>query len=125
MNQKADSKRKEIIKKREEEEIKRLKQSQSLKLSSMYYKMSQRNEKKQKEKAFKEHIENKKIFKEQERRESLTKNLVLDNIKNFYTDRITELKEKIRNEKMQNDIIRYEQKQIIFELKKEKQHLKK
>ncbi|OMJ66546.1 hypothetical protein SteCoe_36566 [Stentor coeruleus] len=125
MNQKAEIKRKEIMKKREEDEIKRLKQSQSLKLSSIYYKISQRNERKQKEKAFREKLEKKKVHKEQERKESLTKNLVLDNIKNFYTDRISELKEKIRYEKMQNDIIRYEQKQRIFEMKKESKQLKK
>ncbi|OMJ81751.1 hypothetical protein SteCoe_17747 [Stentor coeruleus] len=125
MNQKAEIKRKEIIKKKEQEEIKRLKQSQSLKLNSVYCRMSQTNEKNQKEKAFKDKLERKKNLKDQEKNESILKTLAIENIRNFYTDRISELKERIRNEKFQNDIIKYEQKKVVFELKKEKKQMKK
>ncbi|OMJ85570.1 hypothetical protein SteCoe_13117 [Stentor coeruleus] len=120
MNLKAEMKRKEIMKKKEQEEIKRLKQSQSLKLNSMYCRMSQMNEKIQKEKTFKNKLERRKSLKDQEKNELLLKSLAIENIKNFYTDRISELKEKIRNEKLQNEIIKYEQKQVVSELEKEK-----
>lgn len=125
MNQKAEMKRKEIMKKKEKDEFKRLKQSQSLKLNSMYCRMSQVNEKNQKEKVLKDKLERRKSLKDQEKNESLIKSLAMENIRNFYTDRISELKERIRNEKFQNEIIKYEQKQIVSELEKEKKQTKK
>ena len=50
---------------------------------------------------------------------------MIENIKNFYTDRINELKEKIRNEQACNNILRYEQKQVLSSLKKERKETKK
>ena len=124
-NKKIEEKRKIIAKKKEEEEIKRLKQSHSLKLTSMYFKLAKNHERIQKAKMIKNRIEKQKILKEKKIEEENSKSFVIENIKNFYTDRINELKEKIRNEQACNNILRYEQKQVLSSLKKERKETKK
>ena len=68
-NKKLDKKRKEISERRENDEIKRLKQSQSLKLSSMFFKMAKNNEKSMREKKIKEKVEKEKALKEKHKQE--------------------------------------------------------
>lgn len=85
----------------------------------MYYKMAKKNEKIQKEKIIKQKIEKVKEKKEKQKEEERSKVLVIENIRNFYKDRIDELREKIRQEREQNDIVRYEQKQLLSGLGKE------
>ena len=75
--------------------------------------------------AIKEKIERQKAIKEKKKQEESTKNLVIENINNFYTDRINILKEKIRKEKSRNQIKSVEKKKIVSQIKKEQQLKKK
>ena len=125
LNKQRDNKREEISQKREEEEIKRITQSQYLKLTSVYNKLKINNEKMRMKQAIKEKIERQKAIKEKKKQEESTKNLVIENINNFYTDRINILKEKIRKEKSRNQIKSVEKKKIVSQIKKEQQLKKK
>jgi hypothetical protein len=124
-NRKIAKKRKEILIKKEEDEIKRLKQSHSLKLTSMYFNLAKNHEKQKKNKIIKEKIEKNKADKEKKQLEEVNKNIFIENIRNFYNDRINELKEKIKQEKLVNDMIRSEQKKLLSAAEKQKKQEKK
>ena len=73
----------------------------------------------------KEKIQKKKIKNEKKKIEENKKKNVIDNINNFYSGRINELKERIKSEKNINSVIRYEQKKNSSRLEKEQKEEKK
>ena len=73
----------------------------------------------------KEKIEKKKKKKEKDKKEEKKTKNVIDNINNFYSDRITELKERIKSEKIINESIHYEKKKNLYKLEKEKKDIRK
>lgn len=125
INEKGDKKREKLSKQREFTEIKRIKQSQSMKLSNLYYTMAKKNEKIKRQKGLIEKIQRDKEKKEQVRLEQEQKSLVKENIKNFYTDRIEEVKKKIEEEKIRSKTLKYEDKKNKSMMKKEAKMLKK
>lgn len=100
------------MRKKESEEILRLKQGQKLKIKELEYLASKKQEKLMKKQALAESITKKKEVKEKEAKMSQQKNLVIESIKNFYSDRIQELKEKIKQERFENKQIFNDQKSL-------------
>ena len=123
-NQRADEKRKSILENNYQEEIKRLKQSHSLMISNMYFKLSKTKEKIKKRAITKEKIEKSKILKEKQKESIDKKQKLIENIKNFYNDKINILKDKIKEEKTQNDLIKGEQKRVIALIEREQKNIR-
>lgn len=105
------------MKKKEIEEIQRLRQGQKLKIKDLEHLASKKNEKLMKKQALVESVAKKKEEKEKVARMNKQKNLIVESIKNFYSDRIQELKEKIRQERFENKQIFNDQKSLDSVLK--------
>ena len=106
------------MRKKDEEELARLEKSRELKIKSVQDNYQIKREKiKNKEKLIEKVIkikEDKDKYKEQNKK----KQIFMDNIKNYYSDKIKELKEKIDLEKYRNNLVRSEQKKIDSVLRK-------
>lgn len=105
---------------KEAEEMARLNQSQSMKLANVYFKLKRNNDKNRKIQEIKEKIEREKRKKELEKTEENSKRVIIENINNFYSDRIKILKDKIKEEKICSEILRADQKKQLSDLRKEK-----
>jgi len=99
-----------VLKRREEEELERLRQGQSLKVNDLKQVITKKQEKTIKKQALIESLQQKKEEKERVAHMNKQKNLVIESIKNFYSDRIQELKEKIQKERFENKQVKIEQK---------------
>ena len=72
--------------------------------------MAKKNEKIKQQAKISEKVQKAKEEKLMSQEEKLQKSLVIENIKNFYTDRIAEVKEKIEEDKTKAKLIAYEKK---------------
>jgi hypothetical protein len=86
--------------------------------------MAKKNEKIKKQRIFKEKVEKEKNEKEAVKEEEVQKCLVLENIRNFYTDRIDEVKNKIEEERTRNKMIQYEKRRSESSFRQEKKKIK-
>ena len=123
-NQRADKKRQDLSHQREYTELQRLKQSQSMKLSNLYYTMSKKNEKEKRKNLVNEKVQKEKVRKEKRRTELEQKFLVKENIKNFYNDKIEEARKNIEDEKIRSKTLRFEKKRTEY-LEKTEEKMKK
>lgn len=117
-NQKADEKRKEILTKKQKEEIERLKKSQSLQINSIKGKIQKSFEKIEKKESLKRKIETQKIEKEKKKKEKKNQEILIENIRNFYKGKISELRDQIVETRICNDLVRFEQKKVLSDLEK-------
>lgn len=99
-----------MLKKKEKEELERLKLGQNLKINDLKHVITKKQEKIKKKQALIESIQHKKEEKERLTYMNKQKNMTIESIKNFYNDRIQELKEKIQKERFENKQIKIEQK---------------
>lgn len=106
------------MRKKDEEELARLEKSRELKIKSIQENYQIKREKiKNKEKLI-EKVMKTKEDKDKHKEQNKKKEILMDNIKNYYSDKIKELKEKIDLEKYRNQLVRSEQKKIDSVLKK-------
>jgi hypothetical protein len=112
MNEITAQKRLEIRKKLEEEEMTRLENAKKIKMQDLQENFEKIKEKIRVKEKIKEKIRKKRENKEISLEKHKKKQLLMENIKNYYSDKIQELKEKLQNEKYQNEIVRNEQKTL-------------
>jgi hypothetical protein len=112
MNEIAAQKRLEIRKKLEEEEMTRLENAKKIKMQDLQENFEKIKEKIRVKEKIKEKIRKKRENKEISLEKHKKKQILMENIKNYYSDKIQELKEKLQNEKYQNEIVRNEQKTL-------------
>ena len=124
-NHKGDQKRQEIQEKKHQEEIKTLNQSKSMKLRNLQFRAATSKAKFAKKEYLKQKIEISKQINEKKLKDKSAKVILIENIKNYYSNKINQLQEKIMQEKTCNNLIRFEQQKILSDLIKKSKIVKK
>ncbi|CAG9336215.1 unnamed protein product [Blepharisma stoltei] len=119
-NNKLDKKREEILAKKQQEEIERVCKSNEVTKMRLQEKIEAQTQRAVRNIKRNLKIERKKKKSEAKSIHKQEKGLILENIRNFYRDRISLLKEKIESEKIEKKVVEFEQKKILSEAVRER-----
>ena len=125
LNREKAKKSEEIFRKKEADELLKFKESMKLFKENCEFRIKNMTEKKVKELEKKKQLEDSKILKEKKVEENQEKNIIMDNIKNFYQDKMKILKEQLEEEQLAKKVIQYEEKQLLSEAEKFKREKRK
>lgn len=120
LNSETDRKQEGIYIKKQEDEIKRIYKSNQITKIRLAERLKEHTEKALHKMKKNMKLERNKKKLESRQAQKQEKEIIIENIKNFYKDRISLLKEKIDQEKVQKKIYDYERKKVLSDAEKER-----